>query len=135
MGGTGILLAGLLTPKLVARFGRRRAVAGALLTAAVAQAVLGLPMVLPTVLAAAFVITAAGQVLKLCVDAAVQADVGDESRGRVFALYDTLFNVTQVAAVSFAALLAPLDGHSAGLLCAAIGLYLVGLAGYLVATR
>ncbi|WP_228713561.1 MFS transporter [Prauserella endophytica] len=135
MGGAGILLAGLLTPKLVTRFGRRRAVVCGLGVAAAAQAVLGLPLVLPTVLLAAFVITAGGQVIKLCVDAAVQRDVGDEARGRVFALYDTLFNTMQVAAVSFAAAFAPLDGYSPGLLVVAIVLYLVGIAGYLVATR
>ncbi|PRX47694.1 MFS transporter [Prauserella shujinwangii] len=135
MGGAGILLAGLLTPRLVARFGRRRAMAGSLLAAAVAQAGLGLPMTLPTVLLAAFAVTSAGQVLKLSVDASIQRDVGDESRGRVFALYDTLFNVVQVAAVSFAAILAPLDGRSPTLLLVAIALYLAGIAGYLAATR
>ncbi|WP_199428847.1 MFS transporter [Qaidamihabitans albus] len=135
MGGAGIVVAGVLTPRLVARFGRRRAVVGGLLVAALAQAGLGLPMTLPTVLLAAFVITSAGQLLKLCVDASIQRDVGDEARGRVFALYDTLFNVVQVAAVSFAALLAPLDGQSLGLLFTAIGLYLAGIAGYLAATR
>ncbi|MEU6644919.1 MFS transporter [Saccharomonospora sp. NPDC046836] len=135
MGGVGILLAGLLTPRLVARFGRRGATVCVLAVAAAAQAGLGLPMTLPSVLLAAFVITSAGQVLKLSVDAAVQHDIGDETRGRVFALYDTLFNITQVAAVSFAALFAPLDGHSHGLLIVATGLYLVGIAGFAASTR
>lgn len=135
MGGAGILLAGLVTPKLVARFGRRAVVTGALVAAAAAQAGLGLPMVLPTVLLAAFAITAAGQVLKLSVDASIQRDVGDETRGRVFALYDTLFNVTQVAAVSFAAFFVPLDGHSVGLQLVAIAMYLLGVAGHLATSR
>ncbi|TQJ03836.1 MFS transporter [Amycolatopsis cihanbeyliensis] len=135
LGGAGILLAGVLTPRLVARFGRTRVVVSALLLAAAAQAGLGLPFLLPTVLVASFLITSAGQVLKLCVDSAVQADIADETRGRVFALYDTLFNVTMVAAVTVAATLSPLDGHAPGLLLAATGCYLIGIAGYLVAVR
>lgn len=135
MGAAGILVAGVVTPRLVARFGRHRVIVSSLVLAAAAQAGLGLPMVLPTVLVAAFVITSAGQVLKLCVDSAVQQDVGDEARGRVFALYDTLFNITQVAAVAVAAAFVPLDGRSAALLIVATALYLLGVAGYLLAVR
>ncbi|HVW42269.1 MAG TPA: MFS transporter [Amycolatopsis sp.] len=135
MAGVGILLAGVSTPRLVGRFGRHRVVFGALVLAAAAQLGLGLPMVLPTILAASFVITGAGQVLKLCVDSAIQADVPDESRGRVFALYDTLFNITQVAAVAVAAGFTPLDGRSPSLLIVATVIYLVGGIGYLIAIR
>ncbi|MFK0243239.1 MFS transporter [Amycolatopsis azurea] len=133
--GAGILVAGLLTAWLIRLFGRLRVVLGALMVAAVAQSALGLPMVIPTALLAAFVVTGAGQVLKLCVDSSVQLDVADEARGRVFALYDTLFNITQVAAVSLAATVVPDDGVSPGLLIAATVLYLAGAAGHLLAVR
>ncbi|MTD56169.1 MFS transporter [Amycolatopsis sp. RM579] len=135
MAAAGILLAGFSTPRLVRRFGRHRVVLCSLLLAALSQAGLGLPMVLPTVLVAAFLITAAGQVLKLCVDSAVQRDVGDEARGRVFALYDTLFNITQVIAVAAAAAVVPLNGRSPTLLLVATFVYLLGGAGYLLAIR
>lgn len=131
MAGGGILVAGALTPRLVRGLGRRRAVVAALVTAAAAQAGLGLPMVLPTVLVAAFLITAAGQVVKLCLDSSIQHDVRDEARGRVFSLLDTLFNVVQVIAVSLAATIVPLDGRSVALLLVATALYLLGAAGYL----
>ncbi|GAA1340178.1 MFS transporter [Saccharothrix algeriensis] len=131
-GGAGILLAGLLTDRVVDVLGRRGAVCGALGLAAAAQLGLGLPMLLPTTLAASFVLTFAGQVVKLCVDAAVQGDIGDEVRGRVFALYDTLFNATQVAAVTTAAAVVPLDGRSPGLIITASAAYLVGIAAYLL---
>jgi MFS family permease len=134
LAGAGILGAGLVTARLIATFGGRRVVIGALILAALAQAGLGLPMELPTLLAASFVITGAGQVLKLSVDSAVQQDVGDETRGRVFALYDTLFNIVQVVAVAIAAAVIPLDGRSPGLLLAATSCYLVGVAGYLAVT-
>lgn len=132
-GGAGVLLAGVLTDRLVDRFGTKRTICGALLLTATAQLTLGLPMTLPTVLAAGFFVIFGGQVIKLCVDTAVQHDVGDEVRGRVFSLYDTLFNVTQVTAVSITATVVPLDGRSPGLLLTAAGLYLAGLAAYLVA--
>ncbi|MFI6300736.1 MFS transporter [Amycolatopsis thailandensis] len=133
--GAGILVAGLLTARLIRLFGRLRVVLGALVLAAVAQSALGLPMLVPTALLAAFLVTGAGQVLKLCVDSSVQLDVADEARGRVFALYDTLFNITQVAAVSLAATVIPDDGVSPGLLIAATVLYLAGAAGHLLAVR
>ncbi|MFD7657288.1 MFS transporter [Actinosynnema sp. NPDC059797] len=134
-GGAGILLAGLVTDRAVDLLGRRGAVCAALLLAAVTQLGLGLPMLLPTTLAASFLLTFAGQVVKLCVDAAVQGDIGDEVRGRVFALYDTLFNVMQVAAVTAAATVVPLDGRSAGLVVAATVAYLLGLVGYLLLVK
>jgi MFS family permease len=134
-GGAGILVAGLTTDRVVDVLGRRGTVSAALVFAAVAQLGLGLPMLLPTILLAAFFITLAGQVVKLCVDAAVQSDIGDEVRGRVFALYDTLFNVTQVAAVATAAAVVPMDGRSPGLIITATVVYLLGLVGYLLMLR
>jgi hypothetical protein len=135
LAGVGIFVGGLITARLIAGFGRLRVVLGSLLVAAAAQAGLGLPMELSTVLLASFVITCAGQVLKLSVDSSIQLDVGDESRGRVFALYDTLFNIVQVAAVSVAAAVVPLDGRSPSLLLFATAMYLIGALGYLFAVR
>lgn len=134
-GGAGLLLAGLSTARIVARFGRRGAVCGALMVCAAAQAGLGLPMVLPTIILAAFVLTAGGQVVKLCVDSATQRDIPDETRGRVFALYDTLFNITQVVAVALTAALVPENGQARWVIVVATGLYLVGMAGYLMVLR
>ncbi|MEU7478485.1 MFS transporter [Lentzea sp. NPDC042327] len=131
-GGAGILLAGVLTDRIVNRFGIKRTICGTLVLTAVAQLALGLPMTLPSILAASFFLIFAGQVVKLCVDTAVQHDVGDEVRGRVFALYDTLFNVMQVTAVSLTATVIPLDGRSPALIVTAAGLYLAGLGAYLL---
>jgi MFS family permease len=135
MGGAGLLVAGLLTARLVDRLGRRGAVCLSLVVAAGAQLGLGLPMTLPTILVAAFVLTAAGQVIKLCVDSAAQQDVADETRGRVFALYDTLFNITQVVAVAVAAAVIPPDGQARWLVLVATVMYLIGLVGYLLVLR
>ena len=135
LGAAGIFVAGLTTARLVGLLGRRRAVVAALVLAATAQLGLGLPMILPTVLVASFVITYAGQVIKLCVDAAVQRDVGDDTRGRVFALYDTLFNITTVLAIGVAAQFVPFDGRSAGMVVGTTVVYLLGAVGYLAVLR
>ncbi|HWC80173.1 MAG TPA: MFS transporter [Pseudonocardiaceae bacterium] len=134
-GGAGLLVAGLCTARLVRKFGRVRAVCGSLVLAAATQIGLGLPMVLPTILLAAFLLTAAGQTIKLCVDSAVQADIADETRGRVFALYDTLFNITQVVAIAIAATVVPISGRAPGVVLAATALYLIGMAGFLAINR
>jgi hypothetical protein len=82
---------------------------------------------LPAVLAAAFVLGLTGQIVKLCTDAAVQGEVRDEVLGRVFALYDIVFNVGYVVAVAVAALLSPPDGRAPLLLASAALLYVLGL--------
>jgi Sec-independent protein secretion pathway component TatC len=50
--------------------------------------------------------------------------------GRVFALYDVVFNVGYVVAVAAAALLSPPDGFSPVLVGATASLYLLGLLGH-----
>nr|BFF01992.1 MFS transporter [Streptoalloteichus tenebrarius] len=129
-GAAGMLVAAVVTAPLVNRVGRRTAVVSALLTAATAQLCVGLCLNLPMVVVATFFIAGGGQVVKLCVDAAVQQDVGDEVRGRVFALYDTLFNVMYVLAISLTAVVLPQNGYAPTLLVAVASVYLVGMAGY-----
>ncbi|MGB6165897.1 MAG: MFS transporter [Pseudonocardiaceae bacterium] len=129
-GAAGLLLAAVLTPLLVARFGQGRTVRGALLTAGSAIVTLGLPMIMSTILAAAFVLSTAGQVVKLSLDATVQADVADTMRGRVFALYDTLFNLSYVLAVTTTAFLTPPTGHSPSLLLLAAAIYFLSSAAF-----
>jgi MFS family permease len=134
-GGLGIFIAGLSTARLVTSLGRKRTVFLALGVAACAQFGLGLPMLLPTTLVAAFLIAFTGQVVKLCVDAAVQRDIGDETRGRVFALYDMLFNITQALAVAIAATVIPANGESVTLIVVATIVYLAGITGFELVSR
>jgi hypothetical protein len=124
---TGLGCAAVVTPWLVRRLGRARTVRVALLAAAGTQVGLALLLSAPAVFAAAFGIGLAGQVVKLCTDAAVQSDVPDGALGRVFALYDVLFNAGFVAAVTTAALLAPPDGDAPWLVGATAALYVGGL--------
>ena len=66
----------------------------------------------PGVLVSAFVLGLASQGIKICVDTFVQTGVDDAFRGRVFSLYDVLFNVAFVAAAATAAVVLPADGRS-----------------------
>ncbi|GAB2910009.1 MFS transporter [Rhodococcus aerolatus] len=131
----GLLAAAGLTPWLVRRVGRRRTTTGALALAVVVELALVTTFRQPPVLLAALVLAVAGQVVKLCADAAMQLEVDDVHLGQVFALQDALFNVAYVAAVSVAAVLAPTDGRSLGLVVAAAVVYAVGLVAHLLLTR
>ncbi|MDQ3990034.1 MAG: MFS transporter, partial [Actinomycetota bacterium] len=139
-GAAGVVLAAMLTPALVARFGRRCTVRGALVTAALvafglAAPGLGVSMLPATTLAAAFGLAGAGQVVKLSLDATVQQDIGDETRGRVFALYDTVFNAGYVLAVALAATVVPADGRAPGLLLLAAAVYVLAALAHTVLDR
>ncbi|MCK2236245.1 MULTISPECIES: MFS transporter [unclassified Crossiella] len=134
-GGASILAAAFVTPPLVAKVGRRATITGSLVLAALTQLVLTLTLSLPALLLSSFLIIGAGQVVKLCVDAAAQRDIGDETRGRVFALYDTLFNVSMVVSAGTVALLVPADGHSTGVMLGVVVVYLIGTVCYLLVER
>jgi MFS family permease len=131
----GLGVAAVVTPWLTARIGRPATVRTMLALAALALLGLGLPMTLPSVLGASFLLGLVGQTIKLCSDAAVQREVDDAHRGRVFALSDTVFNVTYVLAVAAAALFSPLDGRSVPLIVTAAGIYLLGLVVHEIALR
>ncbi len=122
----GLGCAALVTPWLVHRLGRPVTVRLALAAAAATQIGLAVLLSLPAVIGAAFVLGLTGQVVKLCTDAAVQSDGGDAVLGRVFSLYDVVFNVGYVLAVALAAFAAPPDGRAPWLFAAATGLYVAG---------
>jgi hypothetical protein len=130
LAAAGLGTAALVTPWAVRRWGRARLVRVALVLAAFAQLALVALLSLPAVFVVAYVLGLSGQVLKLCADAAVQGEAGDGVLGRVFAVYDIVFNVGFVAAVSIAAVLSPPDGRAPALLAASAGFYLVGLLGH-----
>lgn len=108
--GSGV--AALVTPVATRRLGFVRWPALLLAIAAVAQIGLGLPYTMQMLLLAGFVLGLAAQGIKICVDTLVQQVIEDEYRGRVFSLYDTLFNITFVAAAVATAILLPDTGHS-----------------------
>jgi MFS family permease len=132
--GSGSFLATLLTPATVRWLGRFATANWALVFAAIVQ-VVGAALVLPVMLVCGFLLGAAGQVIKLCADTAMQMDVPDPLRGHVFAFQDSLFWVTFIVATSVAATVIPVDGRSPGLALAGSAVYLTGLVVHTVIGR
>ena len=126
----GGALAALATPPASRRFGFRRWAVGLLALAAPAGVGLGLPYTIPAHLGAALVLAFCAQGLKISVDTILQTTVADEFRGRVFALYDTLFNLALVAAAVLTAAVLPDDGHAPAAVIAIGGAYLLTAAVY-----
>ena len=109
---TGGVLAAAVTPTMTRNVGLIRYPATLLLLAGATQLAFGLPYRLPFLLAAAFALGFVAQGVKISVDTTLQRGVADEFRGRVFALYDTLYNLMFVGAAVVTALLLPADGRS-----------------------
>ncbi|GAB0107364.1 MFS transporter [Nocardia sp. JMUB6875] len=135
--GAGMLTAAVVAPLLIPRLGRPRTVVTCLVTAIAVQLILVTPITVATgdaerwaeilLLAAAFLLGLAGQVIKLTGDAAMQIDIDDAHRGQVFALQDTVFNITFVLALAGTALLIPADGRSPAVVMAAAAVYAGGI--------
>lgn len=133
-GGAGQFLATLLTPVAVKRWGRYATPNGALASAAAVQ-LCGASLHLPVMIVCGFLLGAAGQVVKLCADTAMQIDVDDALRGHLFTVQDSLFWMAFILAISAAAAVIPADGHAPLLAIAGTGLYLAGLAVHAVVGR
>lgn len=110
--GVGVLLGALVTPSGTARWGTHGWTALALTTAAAAQLGFGLSFQPWGIIAGSFFLGMAAQAVKIGVDATLQRYVVDRFRGRVFTIYDLLFNVSYVAAAALAALVLPASGRA-----------------------
>lgn len=105
-------LAALVTPVAIRRLGYARWPAILLAGGAVIELTLGLPFRLPLMLLAAVLLGFTAQGIKISVDTLIQRTIDDEYRGRVFTLYDTLFNLTLVVSALLTAAVLPEDGRS-----------------------
>ncbi|MET9478818.1 MFS transporter [Streptomyces sp. NPDC006638] len=121
--GAGFFAAAVLTPWAAGRLGTAAWTVWCAGSAAVLLPLLGLPFAPAPLLVAAFVLGLVTQGAKIATDTVVQTAVDDTFRGRVFSLYDVLFNVAFVAAAGVAALVLPQDGRSAPLVVGVALLY------------
>jgi len=133
--GVGFVLAAFLTPLVTRWISARTWILMLLAAAAVTEVFPGALYTEPSLLVAAFFLGLASQGIKICVDTLVQTNIDDAYRGRVFSIYDVIFNVAFVAAAGVGAVVLPADGKSYGVLTAiAIGYALTAL-GYTALTR
>ncbi|MFF8656871.1 MFS transporter [Streptomyces huasconensis] len=121
--GAGFFVAALVTPSAAGRLGPGGWIAACAAVAAVLEPALGLTFAPVPLLIAAFVLGLTTQGAKIATDTVVQASVDDGFRGRIFSLYDVLFNVAFVGAAAVAALMLPGDGQSVPLVVMVALLY------------
>lgn len=113
LSGAGFFAAAVLTPWASGRLGPYGWIVACTAAAAVLEPALSLTFEPVPVLVAVFLLGVATQGAKIATDTVVQTSVDDAFRGRVFSLYDMLFNVAFVSAAGVAALILPPDGRSA----------------------
>lgn len=133
--GAGFVAAAALTPPGTARLGVRRWLVVSLAASGVFQLLPGAIYATVPLLVAAFLLGVSAQSVKICVDTLVQAHVDDELKGRVFVLYDMVFNVALVLAAAIGALVLPPDGRSVTLLVVLAACYLLVAAVFAAVTR
>ncbi|MEU9888589.1 MFS transporter [Sphaerisporangium sp. NPDC051017] len=132
--GAGFFTAALITPWATERFRPERWIPIMLATAGVLGLLLCLPFHQAGFLAAGFVLGVTGQSVKICTDTIVQRDVEDTYLGRVFSIYDMLFNGMLVLAAAVAALILPANGKSYATLTIAASGYLLSALVYRLLT-
>ncbi|WP_406475839.1 MFS transporter [Streptomyces sp. NBC_01615] len=110
--GAGFFAAAVVTPWAVGRLGPGGWIIACAGAAAILEPALGLPFAPTPMLVAAFVLGLTTQGAKIATDTIVQSSVDDGFRGRIFSVYDVLFNVAFVGAAGIAALILPPDGRS-----------------------
>lgn len=121
--GMGFFVAAVVTPSATGRLGPGRWIVVCSAVAAVLELALMLPFAEATAFVAAFVLGLVTQGAKIATDTIVQFSVEDGFRGRVFSLYDVLFNVAFVSAAGVAALMLPPDGRSTALVVTVAVIY------------
>jgi hypothetical protein len=107
----GGALAAAVTPTAFRTIGTRWP-AAMLGGGAVVELSFALPYALPLWLLCALLLSFTSQAFKISLDTLIQHHVVDAFRGRVFAIYDMLFNLALVAAAVLTAVALPEDGHS-----------------------
>ncbi|MEW9533671.1 MFS transporter [Microbispora sp. NPDC049125] len=124
--GAGFFAAMLVTPWATERVRIEKWIPSMLVTCGVLGFLLCATFQEWAFMVAGFVLGVAGQSVKICADTVVQRDVADAYLGRVFSLYDMLFNGMTVLGAVLAAALLPPNGKSYMALSVIAGGYLLG---------
>ncbi|MFJ2779082.1 MULTISPECIES: MFS transporter [unclassified Kitasatospora] len=135
LSAAGFFIAAVISPWCTRRLGLAGWMTACLAAPVVFVPALGLGFSLVPCLIAALLLGVVTQGTKICADTMVQESVEDEYRGRVFAIYDVLFNVAFVAAALVTALVLPLSGRSAAVVSGVALVYALTAVFYLRAAR
>jgi MFS family permease len=127
--------AAVLTPVATRRLAKTTWITILLAAGGIATAALGTGFEQPGFLAIGFLLGIVAQGVAICATTTLQQDVDDDYRGRVFSLYDMLFNGAFVAGAAGSALFLPDTGRSYPmLLVIAVG-YVLASGGYWLVSR
>jgi MFS family permease len=130
----GFGLAAVITPQGVKRFTKDQWIALWLLAGGLVTVVLGPTFDKYTYLVLGFALGLSAQCVKICVDTTVQQTVDDAFMGRVFSLYDMLFNVAFVIGPAIAIPFLPESGKSYPVILFAGACYVAASAVYAMLT-
>jgi MFS family permease len=108
----GFGLAAVLTPPVVRRVGKNRTIFAGLALGGISVLLLGTPFNQYGFLVLGALMGLSAQGVKICADTTVQEQVDDAYMGRVFSLYDMLYNVSYVIGPAIAAPFLPVTGKS-----------------------
>jgi MFS family permease len=112
----GFFTAAVITPWATARLGTTGWITACSATSALLLPPLALSFTATPMMVAAFIFGVTTQGAKIATDTVIQTRIEDGFRGRVFSLYDVVFNIAFVLAAAVSALVLPADGRSSGLI-------------------
>jgi MFS family permease len=133
--GIGYACAALVTPLATRRLSKPAWITLLLAASAVVTAALGLTFIQAAYLAVGFCLYLTRQGVAICATTILQEEVDDAYRGRVFAFYDMMFNVTYVIGAAISSAFMPSDGRSPVIVGLVAAGFAVASAAYWLAVR
>ncbi|MGA4506647.1 MFS transporter [Propionibacteriaceae bacterium G1746] len=127
--GLGFMLSSVLVPPIAHKIGVRKTVIVLLVASGLAQIFPGSIFERIPLLVGGFLIGLFAQAIKVCIDTVVQAHVDDRYKGRIFVIYDMLFNAAMVVAAFIAVVLLPPGGFDV-VVFVGVGVFYLLLAGF-----
>lgn len=112
--GIGFVLSAALVPPVAHKIGVRKTIFVLLIASGVVQIIPGSIFQRVPLLIAGFLIGLFAQSVKVCIDTVVQAHIDDQFKGRVFVIYDMLFNAALIGSAFLAVWLLPPTGFDTG---------------------
>jgi MFS family permease len=132
LSAVGYFCAALVTPPVTQRLAKPAFITLLLASSAVVTGALGQTFEQLAFLIIGFCLNLASQGIAICATTILQEQVGDEFRGRAFAFYDMMFNITYVVGALIVAPFLPMSGKSPAILgIVAVGYAVVAVAYWL----
>jgi MFS family permease len=128
--GIGYGCAAIVTPAVTRRMAKPAYITLVLAASAVAIGLLGETFSQIPYLVMGFVLGLAGQSVAICATTILQEQVADEYRGRAFAFYDMMFNITFVVGALISSQFMPLSGKSPAMIAIIAAGFAAVAAGY-----